>query len=109
MTLALIFLSTMTLASIVAGDVSALPEDEDIQATSASDFFDKIVDTFYRIINAVVDAIIAPFKAMAEVWDNWADELGQWYAPILVCFVIIVIFVMYRMYQQFDDFLDGWT
>jgi hypothetical protein len=105
-------LATLALSLVTVEDAAALPAPQEgvtIEATSSGDFFDKIVEAFERVINAFVDMILAPIRALNTIWENWAETLGDWYAPILVAFIVIIILVMYRLYGQLDDFLDGWT
>lgn len=92
---------------IIADDAAAMPVEGMEQATTASEFFDNMVDLFFQVFQAIVDAVVAPFVAFSTIWSNWASELGQWYAPILLIVVIVGALLIWRGYMFFDKFLDS--
>jgi len=58
------------------------------------------------VLQMFVDILLSPFKALASIWESWADTLHGWAGPIIAAFVVIVILLMVRLYTGVDDALD---
>jgi hypothetical protein len=108
--LAMLILGTM-MGTIFIGNVSAqsseiFENDEMVLATNSTSVMDTLSNTLTRVVNLVADIILAPFNAIATVFENWGANLSGWAGPIIAIFVIIVILVMVRIFSEFDEILD---
>jgi hypothetical protein len=86
-------------------DPGTIAHAEDSEET----FWEKLTGFFEKIVNGMIDFLMAPLEAIGDIFNNWADTLSEWYSPVLMGIVVISLMVMYRLYAYLDDFLDGWT
>lgn len=105
-------LFTVLIGSGIIGNVSATstyPIDPTVTVNATdgnNSIVDTLQDTFTRVVNLIVDIILAPFNAIATVFSNWGSSLSGWAGPIIAVFVIIIILVMVRIFSEFDEILD---
>lgn len=74
--------------------------------TSLQNLTDNVFGIIPAAIEALLDIILAPIRALSTIWGNWAGRLGNWAGPIIAAFVIIVIMLMVRFYTTIDDLID---
>jgi hypothetical protein len=88
---------------MVAGSASAAEEDEEEDSESIWEWIKGFVTAF---IDTLVSVVTAPFKAIAEIFGNWAGTMAHWYGPIVAVFVLAVSWFMIRVVSEFDEWLD---
>lgn len=67
-----------------------------------------ILDWFDRIGTAFIDMVTAIPNAVADLFSQWGQTIGQtWYGPILAAIAIIAVFlIMYAGFWIQDVFLE---
>ena len=108
--MAMLILGTM-LGAVFIGNASGqsseiLENDGMVLTTNSTSITDTLSNTLTRVVNLIADIIMAPFNAIATVFNNWGANLSGWAGPIIAIFVIMVILVMVRIYSEFDEILD---
>lgn len=84
--------------------------EEDSSSSSFSETIESLITSLFswipKTLEMFVNILLTPFRAIGQVWENWAGTLSGWAGPIIAAFVVIVILLMVRIYTGFDDALD---
>jgi len=118
--IALIFLvlSLCFSSVMLGGEVTATETTDNVRAVpvpienanitgTLETFVEGLTSWIPNVLQIFVDIILAPFRAIASIFENWADTIDNtWAGPIIAVFVVVVILLMIRLYTGFDDLLD---
>ena len=58
---------------------------------------DQIISWFVSLGQAVVDMLLAIPRSVASMFENWGEEMGVWYMPILVVLSLGVAYLMFML------------
>ena len=58
---------------------------------------DQIISWFVSLGQAVVDMLLAIPRSIASMFENWGEEMGVWYMPILVVLSLGVAYLMFML------------
>ena len=112
MVLGLLAFSYMGSQSIVEASITV--DNPTVNATDDNNTFSETIESLItslfswipKTLEMFVNILLTPFRAIGQVWENWAETISGWAGPIIAAFVIIVILLMVRIYTGFDDALD---
>ncbi len=101
------FLGNDVSAMETTDNITMVPIENANMTGTLEDFVQGLISWIPDVMKIFVDIILAPFRAIASIFENWADTIdNSWAGPIIAAFVVIVILIMIRLYTGFDGLLD---